>query len=120
MVIPALRPIGCSTGWGPWWSEPTRAVIRPWCCTTMNRRSSEGDHRCGVGSVVQCGLHGLHRWWDCGLGADLIAESVECLQTVTGDQQDGLGVGVEPAGLDELLRRRHGDASGRLGEDPLR
>jgi competence protein ComEC len=64
--------------------------------------------------------HRLAAGGDGGRRADLAGHRVEGLEAVAGDQQDGLGLGVELPGLDELLGRRHGDATGGLGEHALR
>src|SRR5947209_4560829 len=47
---------------------------------------------------------------DGGARADVVLDGVEGLKAVAGDEEDGVGVGVELAGVDELLRGGDGDA----------
>lgn len=51
--------------------------------------------------------------------ADLAGDGVEGLEPVTGDHQDGLGVGVERPGFEQLLGGRDGDPARGLGEHAL-
>ena len=74
----------------------------------------------GSGALRQRVAHGPARRRDRGGRADLPGHGVEGLEAVPGDQQHRLGVRVDPARLDELLRRGHGDAARRLGEHALR
>ena len=81
------------------------------------RRARPGRARSVAGG--QGLAHGLARGRDGRARGDAVGDGVERLQAVTGDEQDGLGVGVDLAGLDQLLRGRDGDATGGLGEDTL-
>jgi DNA internalization-related competence protein ComEC/Rec2 len=83
--------------------------------TTLTTRS-------GPSSGVAGGEGRAHRLAarrDGGGGAQATRDRVEGLEPVTSDHQDGLGVGVELPGLDELLRGGDGDPPGGLGEHPL-
>ena len=83
------------------------------------RRARPGRRRpCSVAAGERL-AHGLAGRRDRRARGDAVGDGVEGLQAVTGDEQDGLGVGVDLAGLDQLLRGRDGDATGGLGEDTL-
>jgi competence protein ComEC len=134
---PVSRPQRCATG------ASTEACRRGRCCvgrTCRRRRRNVGPaqrgppvicqhpvHRPGhkarpVGSETALGeglAHGLAGGRHRGRRANLAGHRVEGLETVAGDQQHGLGVGVERARLHELLRGGHGDPTGGLGEDTL-
>src|SRR5437763_806303 len=69
--------------------------------------------------VFEHGANGVGGGRNRGARADLALHGVEGLQAVTGDDQHRLGVRVELAGFDELLRRRDGDPAGGFGEHAL-
>ncbi|OLL73183.1 ComEC/Rec2-related protein [Pseudonocardia sp. Ae168_Ps1] len=83
------------------------------------RGSRPGPVRRGSGAVRQRLAHGGAGRGHGGRRTDLAGHRVERLEAVTGDHQDGLGVRVERACLEQLLRRGNRDTARGLGEHAL-
>jgi DNA internalization-related competence protein ComEC/Rec2/DNA polymerase III delta subunit len=82
---------------------PPRRRVRPERSAAVGQRRADGLARRG------------HR----GGRADPPGDRVEGLEAVTGDQQHGLGVGIDPPGLDQLAGARDGHPARGLGEHAL-
>ena len=78
-----------------------------------------GPDRSGSAALRQRLAHGRAGGRHGGRRADLTGHRVEGLQPVTGDHQDGLGVRVQLAGLEQLPGGGDGDPARGLGEHTL-
>jgi competence protein ComEC len=91
-------------------------VLRPHSGAPARAQARPAGSETALGEGLAHSLAGgRHR----GRRAHLAGHRVEGLETVAGDQEHGLGVGVERARLHQLLRGGHGDPTGGLGEDTL-
>ncbi|GAY12093.1 ComEC/Rec2-related protein [Pseudonocardia sp. N23] len=92
---------------------------RPGRCRRRSPRGSGTRRTSSSAAGGECFANGLAGGRHGGGRGDAVGDGVERLEAVAGDEQDGLGVGVDLAGLDELLRGGDGDPTRGLGEHTL-